>query len=266
MDQIIRSRIDKSKTREENIHLVREFLQLVILRILHEQNHFQFMAFVGGTSLRFLYRLQRFSEDLDFSLIKKEGYNFQEIIKSIEFHLQKFGFRIDTKVKDEKIVQSAYLKFVDLLQRHQLARMKDEKLSIRIEIDTNPPAGWKTEMSIINDFYIFPVWHFDLSSLFATKIHACFFRKFKKGRDFYDLVWYLSKKLKPNFELLNNAIKQTENVELTIDNDNFQNFLKERAEKLDFEYLRADVEPFLVNKSEADLIIMDVLLKLIEKL
>ena len=264
MEQVILSRINKNKSREENVHQVREFLQLVILRTINEINYFQYISFVGGTCLRFMYNLQRFSEDLDFSLIQKTGYRFDHLIKSIEFHLKKFGFNIEIKLSDQKTVQNAYFKFIDLLQQLELSRAKDERLSIRLEIDSNPPQGWKTEMSIINDFYIFPIWHFDLPSLFATKIHACLFRKFKKGRDFYDLVWYLSKKVTPNFGLLTNAIKQTEQKALQIDQENFKEFLHKNLEDVDYQLLRKDVEPFLVNKSEANLIHRDVIFKLVD--
>ena len=266
MEKIIRSRLDKNGTREENVHQVREFLQLLILRIIHEINYFQYISFVGGASLRFLFQLQRFSEDIDFSLIQKQGYNFNKFIKSIEFHLQKFGFQIEIKLKEKKVVQNAYVKFIGLLQQFNVARMKDEKLSIRIEIDSNPPYGWKSEMSIINDFFIFPVWHFDLPSLLATKIHACFYRKYQKGRDFYDLMWHLSKKITPNFLLLNNAIKQTEKVDSQIKRENFKDFLYEKIEQLDFDALGKDVEPFLVNKSEVNLINGEVFFKLVDKL
>jgi len=264
MEQIIQSRIDKNKSREENVHQLREFLQLLILKIINELNYFQYISFVGGTCLRFLHNLQRFSEDLDFSLIQKQGYRFDRLIQSIEFHLKKFGFKIEIKLKDQKIVQSAYVKFIDLLQQYEIARAKDERLSIRLEIDSNPPGGWKTEMSIINDFYIFPVWHFDLPSLFATKIHACLFRKFKKGRDYYDLIWYLSKKVAPNFRLLNNAIKQTEHKDIQINQENFKNFLNKNLENLDYHYLRKDVELFLATKSEGNLINRDIIFKLID--
>ncbi|MFQ5771936.1 MAG: nucleotidyl transferase AbiEii/AbiGii toxin family protein [bacterium] len=266
MEQIIRSRLDKSKSREENVHLVREFLQLLVLRIIYETNYFQYISFIGGTSLRFLYQLQRFSEDLDFSVTQKKGYDFKNLMRSLEYHLQKFGFHVEIKSKEQKVVHSAYLKFVHVLQQFDISRMKDEKLSIRIEIDSNPPDGWQNEMSVINDFFIFPVWHFDLPSLFATKIHACFFRKYKKGRDYYDLMWYLSKKILPNFLLLNNAIKQTEDVELKIEKGNFKQFLHKRIEPADFSYLRRDVEPFLVNNTDVNLINGEVFSELIDAL
>ena len=266
MIDILKSRLDPAKSRDENIHIVREFLQLILLRILSEAKYFQGISFVGGTSLRFLYQLQRFSEDLDFSVTQKESYDFTKIIDTIKIHLEKLGFHFDLKVNEQKIVQSVYVKFISILQELELSPLKDEKLSIRIEIDTNPPGGWKNEMSILNNVFIFPIWHFDLPSLCATKVHACLFRKFHKGRDFYDLVWYLSKKVQPNYELLNNAILQTENVNLNLDSGNLKNFLLDKIVEMDFAFLKKDVEPFLINRAEANLINQQVFCQLIDKL
>jgi hypothetical protein len=131
-------------------------------------------------------------------------------------------------------------------------------------VDSNPPDGWVKEMSIINNVYIFPAWHFDLPSLFASKLHACFFRKYSKGRDYYDLMWYLSKKVIPNFVLLNNAIEQTENRNENINKENFKEFILHHIEKVNFTNLRYDVKPFLVTKAEADLISRNVYLKLLD--
>ncbi len=266
MEQIIRSRLDRTRSREENIHQIREFLQLLILRIINEINYFQYISFVGGSSLRLVYQLQRFSEDLDFSMTQKHGYNFKSFIESVEFHLRKAGLDLDVRVKEQKVVHNAYFKFVNLLQQFNLSRTRDEKLMIRVEIDSNPPLGWKNEMTLINDIFIFPVWHFDLPSLFATKLHACFYRKYRKGRDFYDLMWYLSKKVTPNFILLNNAILQTEKKQLQINSENFKQFLFDKLEQIDFSILKKDVAPFLINRSELELMDKDIFKRLVNSL
>lgn len=264
MEQIIRARLRKNASREENVHLTREFLQLIMLRILNEIGYFQWLAFVGGTALRMLYQMQRFSEDLDFSLIDQKGYDFEQLVNSVQNHLEKFGFQVEIKHQADKTVHSAYFKFVDLLQQLDISRMKNEKLAIRVEVDSNPPDGWQAESTLINDFFIFPVRHFDLPSLFATKIHACFFRKYLKGRDFYDLFWYLSKKITPNFVLLNNAIRQTEKIDLHLDANTIQDFFVRQLSSVDFARLKKEVTPFLVHRSEADLMTPDRFFKLIE--
>jgi hypothetical protein len=135
-----------------------------------------------------------------------------------------------------------------------LSDMREQKLSIGLEIDARPPEGWKTNLSLISKFFVFTVTHYDLPSLYATKLHACFFRKYVKGRDFYDLVWYLGKKILPNFLLLSNAIAQTESKKIVVTEDNFEEFLLEKMMKVDFVKIRKDVERFLVDKGELKLL------------
>ncbi|MDI6841098.1 MAG: hypothetical protein QMD71_09705 [bacterium] len=94
-------------------------------------------------------------------------------------------------------------------------------------------------------------------------MHACFFRKYTKGRDFYDLLWYLGKKLLPNFELLNNAIEQTEHKKVNVDAENFNDFLREKLAKIDFVRVRKDVARFIEDKNELKLLDKDLILKLI---
>jgi len=126
-----------------------------------------------------------------------------------------------------------------------LSNLPEQKVFIKIEIDTNPPSGYNTEVSLINKLFVFDVVHFDLPFLYATKIHACFFRKYVKGRDFYDLMWYLTKKVTPNYKLLNNAIAQTHKKgNISISSENFKEFLKTRLLKIDFAKVKKDVERF----------------------
>ena len=117
---------------------------------------------------------------------------------------------VETKPKSERNVHSSFLKFSGLLKELGISSLRDQKISIKIEIDTLPPQGGDIVTTLVNRTYMFSVTHFDLSSMYATKFHACFYRKFTKGRDFYDFIWYLTKKVKPNYTLLNNAIKQTQ--------------------------------------------------------
>ena len=214
MLDLIKKNISDIATREVKIHITREFLQLLILKIIYDKNYFKNLAFVGGTALRFLYGLRRFSEDLDFSLISEKGYKFDIFLKKVAYDLEKAGFSIDIKKNALGSIQLAMLKFNELLYLLGLSNQKGQKLSIRIEVDSNPPRGWNTELSLVSKHFVFTVTHFDIPSLYATKLHACFFRKYTKGRDFYDLIWYLGKNLNPNFELLNNAIEQTEHKKI----------------------------------------------------
>jgi predicted nucleotidyltransferase component of viral defense system len=263
MLDLIRNFISEASTRETKIDITREFLQLLILKILFDRGYFKNLAFVGGTALRFLYRLRRFSEDLDFSLYNKSGYQFDNILKGITYDLEKSGLAVDLKEQLESPVQSAMFRFKDILFNLGLSNYKTEKLAIKFEVDANPSEGWKTATSLITRHFVFTVTHFDLPSLYALKLHACFYRKYTKGRDFYDLLWYLGRKEMPNFKLLNNAIEQTEHKKSSINQTNFREFLREKLAGIDFAKARRDVARFIEDKNELKLIDKSSILNLI---
>lgn len=247
---------------EEKTNKVREYLQILSLKILFDHNFFGNSAFVGGTALRIIYDLRRFSEDLDFSLINKKNYSFKNVTGILEKELNRYGLKVESAKKENNTVNACMLKFPGLLNELKISSIKGQKLSIKIEIDTNPPLGGKTLLTPVSKSFVFAVRHFDLPSLYSTKLHACFYRKYTKGRDFYDLVWYLGKKTVPNFTLLNNAIKQTEGKSLNINKNNFKEFLNKNIKKVDFNAIKKDVERFLEDKSELKLLEKNVILQL----
>lgn len=264
MIDFIRKQLKPEWALEEKIHYTREFLQVLLLKILYDKEQFQYLAFVGGTALRLLYDLNRFSEDLDFCLVQKKGYSFSKLIQGVKADLVLYSLAVDLNVNEQKTVQNVMIRFRDLLYQLGLSPLRDQKLSIRLEIDNHPPRGGMTQVGLINRYFLFSVNHFDLASLFATKLHACFYRKYTKGRDFYDLVWYLGKKIKPNVLLLNNAVLQTEKVSLGISEENFFDFLREWLEKVDFSVVRKDVERFLADKKELALINKETILSFLK--
>jgi len=263
MLDIIKSHLNEEMGREEKIHLVKEDLHLIILKTIYDIGMFGHLAFVGGTALRILFDLRRFSEDLDFSLIRGKGYNFIKFSRAIEYQLKKYGFDVDVKKNDLRIVQRILVRFKNILMILGLSDMREQKLSVGIEIDARPPKGWETDISLISKMFVFTVTHYDIASLYATKIHACFFRKYVKGRDFYDLVWYLGKKILPNLILLNNAIAQTESKKIVVTETNFREFLLEKMIKVDFAKVRKDVERFLVDKGELKLLNKELIKELL---
>jgi len=263
MIELLKQQYTPDMSNDDKINRVREFLQIAVLKILYDKGYFKNLAFVGGTALRILFDLRRFSEDLDFSLTNNFGYDFSRISSEIERSLKLYGLDIETKIKEAKTVQSSLLKFPGLLKSLNLSRLKNEKLSIKIEVDSNPPKGWDLAATIVNKYYLFNIVHFDLPSLYATKLHACFFRKYAKGRDFYDLVWYISRKVEPNFVLLNNAIKQTEGKSPQIDKGNLRQFMLDKLSNVDFKILRKDVERFLEDKNELKLLDAEIIGKAI---
>jgi len=262
MNELLEQIVGKETTAENKLNKTREFLQELMLKIVFDRGMFNNLAFVGGTALRLLYDLRRYSEDLDFSLIKTRGYSFDGLLHDLVFELEHFGFEVENSPGKSGTVHASMIKFPGLLAELGLSRLKGQKLSVKLEIDTNPPAGWKTILSPVAKAFVFAVNSFDLPSLYATKLHACFFRKFIKGRDFYDLIWYLGKKVEPNYPLLNNAIEQTEKVNLRIDRDNFREFMRQRLTGIDLSLARKDAERFLEDKSELNLFDRDLILKL----
>lgn len=191
--------------------ITREYLQARLLECLQENGAFVNWAFVGGTALRFLHLMPRFSEDLDFSLAEPGVEdNFTELMKKAKASFQAEDYSVTIKVKTEKTVKSAFIKFDGLLFEIGLSSHRSEVISIKVRIDTNPPAGANLETSVVRKHCLLNLQHYDKGSLLAGKLHALLTRKYVKGRDVYDLVWYLSDKTwpEPNFLLLNNALKQ----------------------------------------------------------
>lgn len=246
---------------ENKVNKLREILQLLVLKILQDKGYFADIAFVGGTALRVLYDMRRFSEDLDFSVISKKNYDFLDIISKIKHEFKLYAVELETKAKLAKTVQSSMLKFPGLLNALGISGLEKQKLSIKLEIDSNPPSGWQIENTVVNKIYMLNITHFNLPSLCATKIHACFFRKYIKGRDFYDLVWYMGKKIKPNYKLLNNAIKQTHKKSPGLSEENIKDFLLDKMRGIDFSMIRKDVERFLEDKNELKLLEKSVISK-----
>ncbi|MFH1282177.1 MAG: nucleotidyl transferase AbiEii/AbiGii toxin family protein [bacterium] len=264
MIDLLHQYIEKEKSYEGKVNKLREFLQLLILKIIQDKGYFSHISFTGGTALRILYDLRRFSEDLDFSVIDKKKYVFKEVILSIIKELELYGISVEKKMKELKTVNNSMLKFQHLLGTLGLSMQSNQKLSIKIDIDTNPPAGWKLENTLVNKQYLVNIRHFDLSSLFATKIHACTFRTYVKGRDYYDLLWYLGKKIKPNYIVLNNAIKQTQGIKYELNDATIGNFLIKKIESINFKTLQNDVERFLEDKNDLMLLQPNVFIKAIK--
>ena len=263
MLEIIRNEIERFKTGEEKYNHLRECLQVLLLKIVYEGGFFRSLAFTGGTAMRIVFGLRRFSEDLDFSLIQENGYNFGKATSYVRRQLGLLNLDAEISAGKEGNVHKIDCKFEDVLFETGLSAFQAQKLMIRLEIDTNPPGGYKVETSLVNRMFMFTVNHFDLPSLFSCKIHTCLFRRYTKGRDFYDLLWFLGKKVKPNLKVLNNAIAQTEKNPAAVNEENFREFLLEGLERVDFGRVRKDVERFVEDKKELDLLNRETITKLI---
>lgn len=263
MIDLINQKLEGVTGAEAKTNRLREFLHLLILKSMFDSGQFEHLSFVGGTALRVLFGLPRFSEDLDFCLTEKRGYSFEKLSDKVLYDIHNSGLSAESSGKSLNVVNICMIKFPGLLRKTGLSRMEEQRLSIKIEIDTNPPKGWKTALTPVSGTFMFGIRHFDLPSLFAAKIHACLFRRYAKGRDFYDLVWYLGKKISPNFVLLNNAAMQTEKKDPGINSGNLGAFLSERVKKLNFTAVRKDVERFIEDKNTLRLLEQESLLEIV---
>ncbi len=236
------------------LNLLREYIQFQVLRSLHESEAFVNLAFVGGTALRFLFNLPRFSEDLDFSLEEKENYLPEKWMRKVKRDLELSGFDTMLKWNGDSPVNKAWIRIPELLKDAGIAAIKEQNLSIKLEIDTRPPAGAKIEKKLVTRQRIISLQHYDLPSLMAGKIHALITRKYGKGRDWYDLLWYRGHRppVEPNQILLQNALDQTQGKK-AFKADDWKRIIMGRLDELDCRTLKEDVQPFLEHPEDAEL-------------
>ncbi len=237
------------------LNVMREYLQAYVLRILHDEGFFRSAAFVGGTALRFLYDLPRFSEDLDFSQAENAaGLDFIGLMKKVDRELAAAGYSASIAYKTDKTVHNAMIKFEGLLREAGLSPMKSRKFSVKIEVDTRPPQGAALKTYVVNKHFPFTFLSYDVASLFAGKVHALLTRKYAKGRDYFDLGWYLSrwKDITPNLPHLRNALAQTGWQGGQVDEVNWRALLARVVESADWKAVRRDVENFLENPRDMD--------------
>ena len=242
----------------DKLNLLREYVQAMVLRSLHESEAFVNLSFVGGTALRFVHNLPRFSEDLDFSLENSSGYKPEEWMKKVKNDLKMEGFNAAVSWNDRTTVHKSWVKVAGLLKDAGLSDMADQNMSIKLEIDVKPPQGSVSETGIVNRHAMLSLRYYDLSSLMAGKVHALITRKYAKGRDWYDLLWYRGKRppVVPNIEQLQNALDQTQG-EGVFNAQNWKEDIVKRMKTLDCASLVKDVGIFLERPEDAALLTED---------
>lgn len=268
MRDYIKSIVNKKLSAEDNLNRVREYIQTYFLYVLYRKKYYRDLVFTGGTALRFIYRIRKFSEDIDFSLSSRaEGFDFDGIMRDVSHEFKLAGYDIEIKAKKKLAVHSAFLKFPGILAETGLSPLKDEKLLIKVEIDSHPPAGGVEAHTMVTSPFMFYMLHYDLASSFAGKVHALLCREYTKGRDWYDLMWYLGtfKGLEPNFIMLNNAMAQTEKSPITLNSQNWKAEIKKVVETLDWKKVRDDVGRFLEDQNELDLLEQNAFINLLDK-
>ena len=267
MKELVKIKLAGLKTADEKYNFLREFLQELILQIIDRHKYFKHLAFVGGTALRVIYDLPRFSEDLDFSAVAAEPGFFAGLLKKVKEGLGLAGYQTTIAYDDQKTVLSASIKFQGLLQAAGMTGHKTQLLSIKIEIDSNPPAGAGLETRLVNKYFPVAFQAYDTPSLFAGKLHCVYTRKYLKGRDFFDIGWYLSKwpDLKPNLVMLCNALKQSGWKGDFPEEATWRKMLSEKTAAADWEKVKRDVENFLENPGDRDIFSKQNIMTIISK-
>ncbi len=242
-----------------------EVNQQVILAGLYHGGFFDAAAFYGGTCLRIFHGLQRFSEDMDFSLIAPSAdFDFTQYFQPIIDEFSMVGREVEIKKKDKKNfgkVESAFLK--DNTDVYDVTFQTERSIKIKIEVDTQPPLKFTTEQKLLLMPESFMVRCFTPSCLFAGKMHALVYRQWKnrvKGRDWYDLEWYIRHGIPLDFSHLKERTLQFNGEDIS--KDVFLEKLKDRLASADINQVKADVMPFVRNPKELDIWSNDYFLQL----
>lgn len=243
-----------------------EYLQARVLAMLQRAGAMIPLAFHGGTALRFLYGSARYSEDLDFALERaRSQYDFRAYLRAIQAEFGAEGYTVTLKVSDWKTVHSAFIRFPSLLYELNLSPHRDEVLAVKIEVDTNPPAGAMLTTTVIRRHVTLQLQHHDRASLLAGKLHAILQRSYVKGRDLYDLLWFLSDPdwPPPNLTMLNNALQQTGWTGGVLTEDNWRAVVRRRLQAVAWERVGADVRPLLEPSADHGILTRENLLRVL---
>ena len=243
-------------TEQERRNAIFEVNQQVILAGLYNGGFFDVAAFYGGTCLRIFHGLQRFSEDMDFSLLAPDDkFDFTKYFQPIIDEFAIVGREVEIKKKDKKgfgKVESAFLK--DNTDVYDVSFQTDKSIKIKIEVDTQPPLNFRTEQKLLLQPHSFMTRCFTLPDLFAGKMHALVYRGWKNrvnGRDWYDFEWYVRHNVPLDFAHLAERVRQFNNEE--IGQEAFMAQLKDRLASANINQVKNDVLSFVRNPKELDI-------------
>lgn len=266
---------------EEILFALREIMQEITLAALSRTDFFEKAAFYGGTALRIFYGLNRFSEDLDFSLLKKDpDFSLEPYFNAILSEFISLGLTVSIKEKrktKETAINSAFLKAETIWQEIVLEDIIQETgvrsnrtLTIKIEVDREPPLNFKTEEKLLMRPFSFYVKCFTKPCLFAGKLHALLYRKWQnrvKGRDWYDLEWYIKNGIPLNVNhFLARAKDSNDWQDMSISNEQIIGLLDTKIESVSFSSIKEDVVRFIENDDGLDIWSPKYFKDLIEKL
>jgi len=263
--QIINQMISKYNliTIEDRKNAIKEIVQEIVLSGMARAKFFSVGAFYGGTALRILYDLNRFSEDLDFTLMDPDkNFDFQNYISIVRNEVEALGLKLDIVEKDKTAhtdIKSVFIKgntlelfflFYPNIDGEASLLHANEKIKVKFEVDTNPPAFATTEIKYKLLPYPYQVRVYDLPSLFAGKIDAVLSRTWKnrvKGRDFYDYIYFISKETPVNLKYLRSRLIQSNYIkpDFDLNEESLKSLLNKKFDEVDFEVAKKDVLPFI---------------------
>lgn len=233
-----------------------EVNQQVVLNGLYHGGFFDVAAFYGGTCLRIFHGLNRFSEDMDFSLLlPDDNFHFEQYFQPIIDEFAYVGRKVEIRKKEKKgfgKVESAFLK--DNTEVYDVSFQTEKAIKIKIEVDTHPPLKFDTEQKLLLLPTSFMTRCFTLPDLFAGKMHALVFRTWKhrvKGRDWYDFEWYVRHQIPLDFVHLQERIREFNGVEMSV--ETFKQLLRQRLASADMNQVKADVLPFVKDTKELEI-------------
>jgi len=247
---------------------LKQVLQELTLLALWRSKFFDKAAFYGGTALRILYGLDRFSEDMDFSLLTSDpSFQLSRYESAIEKELKGLGLSVRFQVKEKTAktaIQSAFLKadtVTHLMDVHTPKNLlkgihPESIIKIRVEIDIDPPGEFPTEFIELYEPYPFPVRTHKLPDLFAGKMHALLFREWKnrvKGRDWYDFVWYVGREVPLSLSQFEARLRQTGQLKVPLTKKSFLQMVDDKIERLNVDLAKEDVYPFIDDARKLDL-------------
>jgi hypothetical protein len=256
------------KNKEEALNALREIMQEIALAGLTRAGFFKKAAFYGGTALRIFYGLDRFSEDLDFSLLETNPeFTLEKYQDAIVTEFAALGMQVSVVEKQktfENNINSAFLKSETIWRELTLEGIipqngidKVANVKIKIEVDREPPLGFTTEEKLLIKPFSFYVKCFALPDLFAGKMHALLFRKWKtnvKGRDWYDMEWYIKKGIPLDLNhFLLRAQDSGDWATATISEEEFRKLLSDKINIVNFDYVKADAGRFIPDTSVLDI-------------
>jgi predicted nucleotidyltransferase component of viral defense system len=285
MHDAIQSMLDRYElqTRDDYINALREILQEIALFGLWRSKFFERTAFYGDTALRVVYGLDRYSEDLDFSLLKpSDSFSLGTYAESLQREINSFGFHVDFEQRrrsSQSPIESAFLKKNTYKQLIVIEATDDllgdlhpsKNLKIKLEVDTDPPPGFKTESHYVLQPIPFYVRIYSLPDLFAGKIHALLFRHWEsriKGRDWYDLVWYAGKHPEFRMSHLESRMRQSGDYKEKgpISFERLQGMLRDAVNRLNVEKARKEVSPFVRDHRTLELWSREFFLDVIQRM